>query len=87
MVLPLAAASPDTASAQALGTMQVTARVLPGGPPWAGLRETQDLVERVQRSPSSGSETRRAGLVQARADVAPAAGRGRLLITVDYPRN
>src|SRR5687768_5268537 len=82
LILPMAAAPLGGASAQALGTMQVTARVLPGLPSWAGVREAQALAERVQRAPFSGSEIRQGGLVRARVDVASAPGRRRLLITV-----
>ena len=87
LILPMAAAPLRGASAQALGTMQVTARVLPGLPLWAGIREAQALAERVQRAPFSGSKIRQEGLVRARVDVASAPGRRCLLITVDYPRN
>ena len=75
LILPMAAAPPGGASAQAFGTMQVTARVLPGLPPWAGVREAQALAERARRAPFSGSEIRQAGLVRARVDVASASGR------------
>jgi len=78
---------PGWASAQALGTMQVTARVLPGGPGWAGLAEAQILAREALLSPAAGSDIRRAGLVQARAEFAMIGGRRRLLVTVDYPRN
>ena len=84
---PLMAAFPGWASAQALGTMQVTARVLPGRPSWAGLAEVQILAREALLSPAAGREIRRAGLVQARAEVATTGGRRRLLVTVHYPRN
>jgi hypothetical protein len=78
---------PGWVSAQALGTMQVTARVLSGGPGWAGLAEAQVLAREALLSPAAGSDIRRAGLVQARAELATIGGRRRLLVTVDYPRN
>jgi hypothetical protein len=83
----LMASFPGWASAQALGTMQVTARVLPGRPGWAGLAETQIVARKALLSPTAASDVRRAGLVQARAELATTGGRRRLLVTVDYPRN
>jgi hypothetical protein len=87
LAVPLMAAFPGWASAQALGTMQVTARVLPGRPSWAGLAEAQILARQALLTPSAGSDIRRPGLVQARAEVATTGGRRRLLVTVHYPRN
>ncbi len=84
---PLMVAFPGWASAQALGTMQVTARVLPGGPSWAGLAEARVLAREALLSPAAGWDIRRGGLVQARAEVATTGGRRRLLVTVHYPRN
>ena len=84
---PLMVAFPGWASAQALGTMLVTDRVLPGRPAWAGLAEAQMLAREALLSLAAGSDVRRAGLVQARAELATIGGRRRLLVTVDYPRN
>jgi hypothetical protein len=87
LAVPLMVAFPGWVSAQALGTMQVTARVLPGRLAWAGLAEAQMLAREALLSPAAGSDVRRAGLVQARAELATTGGRRRLLVTVDYPRN
>ena len=87
VTLLVSVASPDGVSAQALGTMQVTARVLPGGPGWAGISEARALARQVGSAPASHSETRHVGLVQARAEVASGQGRRRLLITIHYPHN
>jgi hypothetical protein len=87
MVIPLTTGLPGGASAQALGTMQVTARVLPGAPAWAGLAEAQALGRQVLLSPVPGSHLRRADLVQARAELAMTGRERRLLVRVDYPRN
>ena len=43
----LAATVPDGVSAQALGTMQVTARVVPGQPAWTAVSEAGALVRSV----------------------------------------
>ena len=87
LAVPLMVSFPGWVSAQALGTMQVTARVLSGGPGWAGLAEAQVLAREALLSPAAVSDLRRAGLVQARAELATTGGRRRLLVTVDYPRN
>jgi hypothetical protein len=87
VAMPLTAAFPAGASAQGLGTMQVTARVLPGRPVWAGLTEAQALVQQALLSSSKGPEIRRAGLVQAWAELDSTGGRRRLLVRVDYLRN
>lgn len=87
LVAPLAIVLPGGASAQALGTMQVTALVLPAGPGWDGLTEAQALARQVVLARPTDPETRRAGLVLARAELTTTAGRRRLLVTVDYPRN
>ena len=87
LAMALVAAFPAGASAQALGTMQVTARVLPGPPAWAGLTEAQALARQVLLSSSAGPQIRRAGLVQARAELASTGERRSLLVTVHYPRN
>jgi|SRR5919109_1158914 hypothetical protein len=88
-VLPLLLLTslPCRVSAQGLGTMQVTARVLPGGPAWAGLHEAHALARQVLSSPVESPETRRAGLVHTRAEITSEGGRRRLLITVQYPHN
>jgi hypothetical protein len=87
LAVPLMLALPGGASAQGRGTMQVAARVLPGRPVWAGLTEAQALAQKVLLSSSVGPEIRRAGLVQARAELTSTRGWRRLLVTVDYPRN
>jgi hypothetical protein len=87
LALPLIVAFPAGASAQGLGTMQVTARVHPGRPSWTGLTEAQALAQQVLRSSSDGPEIRRAGLVQARGELASTGERRLLLVRVDYPRN
>jgi hypothetical protein len=87
LAVPLMVSFPGLASAQALGTMQVTARVLPGRPGWAGLAEARILAREALLSPAARSEIRRAGLVEARAQLTTTGGRRCLLVTVDYPRN
>ena len=83
----LALVLPCAASAQALGTMQVRARVLPAQVGWHALAEVSGLARRAVLAPEAGAVTRRAGLVQARAEVALVNGRRRLLVTVHHPHN
>lgn len=84
---PLLAATVTTGvSAQALGTMQVTARVLPGRPGWTAVSEAGALARSVV-STGARAQSRHAGLVRTRAEVASVQGRRRLLITVHYPHN
>jgi hypothetical protein len=87
ITLLVAVARPDGVSAQALGTMQVTARVIPGEPGWAAFSEASALARQVGSPSVSQSETRRVGLVQARAELASGQGRRRLLITIHYLHN
>jgi len=88
-VLPamLALGLPSGASAQALGTMQVTASVLPGKPSWSGLSEAQNLARRVLQAPWSGPATSRTELVHSRAEFEVVNGRRRMLVTIHYPQN
>jgi hypothetical protein len=67
--------------------MQVTARVIPGEPGWAAFSEASALARQVGSPSVSQSETRRVGLVQARAELASGQGRRRLLITIHYLHN
>jgi hypothetical protein len=83
----LAAGAPGGVSAQAAGTMQVTARVLPAEAGWSGLAEARSLVRGVLEAPRMAPATRRAGLVRTRAELAPINGRRRLLVTIHYPHN
>jgi hypothetical protein len=87
LIVPSATALPSGVSAQALGTMQVTARVLPGRPGWTALAEVQALAREVILTPDVLPEARGTGLVQVRGNLDWIAGRRRLLVTVDYPRN
>jgi hypothetical protein len=93
-ILPMAALSgflalglPGTASAQALGTMQVTARVVPASAAWTGLAEAGVVARSVARQEPGRPLIRRNGLVQARAEIRPSGGRRLLLVTIHHPHN
>lgn len=74
-------------SAQGLGTMQVTARVLPAGPSWTGLSEARAAALAVLGDPASRSSNRRTDLVRAYAELQGVGSRRRLLITLHHPHN
>lgn len=83
----LALGLPGAASAQALGTMQVTARVVPASAAWTGLAEAGVAARSVARQGPGRPLIRRSGLVQARAEIRPSGGRRLLLVTIHHPHN
>lgn len=83
----LALGLPGTSSAQALGTMQVTARVVPASVAWTGVAEAGVAARSVARQGPGRALTRRTGLVQTRAEIRPAGGRRLLIVTIQHPRN
>jgi len=93
-ILPLAAlggvlvlVTPGTASAQALGTMQVTARVVPASVAWSGLALAGAAVRAVAEEKPDQVMTLRTGLVFARAEPAPSGSGGQLIVTIHHPHN
>ena len=78
----LALGLPGVSHAQALGTMQVSARVVPAGAAWTGLAESR-LAARSQAWPV----VRRTGVVLTRAQVVRRAGHPLLLVTIHHPHN
>lgn len=83
----LALVGPRTVSAQALGTMQVTARVIPASVAWAGVAAADAVVQAGARVTPGGAAVSRTGLVYARAEQ-PLSGRGSLLVvTIQHPYN
>jgi hypothetical protein len=87
----LALGLPGTSSAQALGTMQVAARVIPASVGWTGLAEAR-LVARSASGRQPGLVLiRRGRLVHASAEIHPSSGHpggSRLLIvTIQHPHN
>jgi hypothetical protein len=87
LLVVLGAASglrPSAASAQALGTMQVTARVTPATEAWPTLAATAELA--ADAGVSGGVARLERGL--ARLELEPGAPQARLVrIRVDYLRN
>jgi hypothetical protein len=87
----LALGLPSVSSAQALGTMQVAARVIPASVGWTGLAEAR-LVARSASGRQPGLVLiRRGRLVHASAEIHPSSGHpggSRLLIvTLQHPHN
>ena len=87
LVALFSAALPGGVSAQAFGTMQVTAHVVPAEASWGALTTAQTLAWELLSRPT-GPRALRGGEV-ARVEAAVAAGEGppRLRVTIDYPRN
>lgn len=83
----LAAALPGRVSAQGIGTMRVSARVLPAGPTWTALSEARAAAWAVLDDPFVRSSSRRAHLVTAYAELQGVGARRRLLITLHHPHN
>jgi hypothetical protein len=82
----LALALPGTSAAQASGTMQVSARVLPATAAWTGVTEAGLAAQSLSQRGFSTPAVRRTGTAFARAERHPADDR-RVLVTVHYPRN
>jgi hypothetical protein len=82
---------PGTSSAQALGTMQVGARVVPASVGWAGLAEAGVVARSAAGWQPGRALIRRGGLVHATAEIHPssglAGGRRLLIVTIQHPHN
>lgn len=87
----LALGLPGMSSAQALGTMQVAARVVPASVGWTGLAEARVAVRSAAARQPGWAFIRRGGLVQTTAQIHPssgrAGGRGLLIVTIQHPHN
>jgi hypothetical protein len=83
----LALALPQGVSAQGIGTMQVSARVLPAGPTWTALSEARAAAQAVLADPHTRSSSRSTQLVRAYAELQGVGSRRRLLITLHHPHN
>jgi hypothetical protein len=83
----LAPGLPQTSSAQALGTMQVTARVVAASVAWTGVAEAGEAARTAAREQYGRPLVRRSGLVYARAEIRPSEGRRLLIVTIQHPHN
>jgi hypothetical protein len=83
----LALGLPQTSSAQALGMMQVTARVVAASVAWTGIAEAGEVARTAAREQYGRPLVRRSGLVHARAEIHPSEGRRLLIVTIQHPHN
>lgn len=83
----LALGLPGTSSAQALGTMQVAARVVSASVAWTGLAEARVAARSAAAQQSGRAFIRRAELVHVTAQIHRSTGRGLLIVTIQHPRN
>jgi hypothetical protein len=86
-MLVLASASGQRVSAQSIGTMQVTARVIPATASWAALDEARVAIRWLTRQEPEGPTVSSTGVLRTRAEVQATGSRRRLIVTVDHPRN
>ena len=87
ITLALTSAWGQRVSAQSIGTMQVTARVIPATASWAALDEARVAIRRLTRQEPEGPTVSSTGVFRTRAEVRTGGGRRRLVVTVDHPRN
>jgi hypothetical protein len=87
----LALGLPGTSSAQALGTMQVAARVVPASVGWTGLAEASIAARGAAGREPGRALIHRGRLVHATAEIHPsnglAGGRRLLIVTIQHPHN
>ncbi|MGH7580487.1 MAG: hypothetical protein ACREM9_09980 [Gemmatimonadales bacterium] len=78
---------PGATSAQAIGTMQVSARVVSATAAWTGLREAGLAARQAAGEPNGPPAVRDNGVLRTRAEVRESRGRRFLLVTIQHPRN
>jgi hypothetical protein len=83
----LALGLPRTSSAQALGTMQVSARVVPASVAWAGVAEGREAARIAAKQRWGRPIVRRGGLLLTQAEIRPLGGRRLLIVTIHHPHN
>ena len=89
IVLPaaLALGLPQMSSAQALGTMQVSARVVPASVAWAGVAEGREAARSAAKQRWGKHIVRRGGLLLTQAEIRPLGGGRLLIVTIHHPHN
>ncbi len=83
----LAGALPAVASAQAIGTMQVTARVLPASVAWSAVSEAGLAAGAAVRTPAGQPLIRRNGLILSSTEIRRAGESRVVLVTIQHPHN
>jgi hypothetical protein len=88
LTVVLAAALARGGSAQALGTMQVTARVLPAKVSWTAVEEAGRVARALLLQPGGGPRVKGGRLVRTRGELVMTAGGSRTLrVTIQHPYN
>jgi hypothetical protein len=77
---------PTASAAQALGTMQVTARVLPASAAWAGIVAAGAAAQEAIQT-QSGTSAYHNGLIRVRSEIRASKDYRLVLVTIDYPHN
>jgi hypothetical protein len=83
----LAVALPGISSAQARGTMQVGARVVPAAAAWTGVTEAGLAARAVVYASTESPLIRRSGLVRTATEVRAVGNRREVLVTIQRPHN
>ena len=83
----LAMGLPGTSSAQAIGTMQASARVVPASAAWTDLSEAGLAARAAVGAASDGPLIRRNGLVRSSAEIRAVGSRREVLVTLQHPYN
>jgi hypothetical protein len=83
----LALGLPRSSAAQAVGTMQVSARVVAATAAWTGLEEAGLATRMAVREQGARPVIRNQGVVRTRAEIHQAGDQRLVLVTVQYPRN
>jgi hypothetical protein len=83
----LAVALPGISSAQSIGTMQVSARVVPASAAWSGLSEAGLAAQAAVQAPSERPLIRRSGLVHSATEIRRVGSRRVVVVTIQHPHN
>ena len=83
----LALGLPGTSSAQAIGTMQVGARVIPASAAWTGLSEAGLVARAAVGAATHGPLIRRNGLVRSATEIRAVGSRREVVVTLQHPYN
>jgi hypothetical protein len=78
---------PASSAAQAIGTMQVSARVVLATVSWLGVTEAASAARTVALDAGEQALVRRNGLVLSRAEVRGSDAHRLVLVTIQHPHN
>jgi hypothetical protein len=83
----LVAGLPAICYAQAIGTMQATARVVPAAAAWTGVSVAGHAARAAVGIPTGHAMTLRHGLVRAAGEIRTVRNRREVLVTIQHPHN